>query len=95
MSLCRLLGREAVHYAQLYLSRCLSVARECNSETYIVHKTNGGCVEQIVLLKQTLFVTFDGKQNFNIKRAITCMLQRFMYPWMACFLHTEDCQVVN
>lgn len=78
-----------------YISRCLSVARECNSETYIVHKTNGSCVEQIVLLKQTLFVTFEGKQNFNIKRAITCMLRRFMHPWMACFLHSEDCQVVN
>lgn len=78
-----------------HISRGLSVARECNSETYIVHKTNGSCVEQIVLLKQTLFVTFEGKQNFNIKRAITCMLPRFMHPWMACFLHNERCQVVN
>lgn len=78
-----------------YISCCLSVARECNSEMCIVHKTNGSCVEQIVLLKQTLFVTFGGKQNFSIKRAITCMLLRFMHPWMACFLHNEGCQVVN
>lgn len=95
MSLCRLLGRGAVHYASLYLSRCLSLACECNSETYIVHKTNGGCVEQIVLLKQTLFVTIESRQNFSINRAITCILQRLMHPWMACFLHNEDCQVVN
>lgn len=78
-----------------YISRCRSVARVCNSEMYIVHKTNGSCVEQIVLLKKTLFVTFEGKQNFNIKRAITCVLQRFMFPWMVCSLHPEDCQVVN
>lgn len=77
------------------ISRCLSVARVRNSETYIVHKTSGSCVEQIVLLKQTLFVAFGGEQNFNIKRAITCMLGRFMHPWMACLLHPEDCQVVN
>lgn len=62
---------------------------------YIVHKTNGSCVEQIVLLKETLFVTFKGKQNFNIKSAITSTLQRFMWLWMARFFHTEDCQVVN
>lgn len=62
------------------ISGCLSVACESNSETCIVYKTNGSCVEQIVLLKQALFVTLEGKQNFNIKRAITCMLRRFMRP---------------
>lgn len=76
--------------------RVLSVASpECNSPMYIVHKTNGGCVEQIVLLKETLLVPLNGEQNFDIKSAITCMLGRFMRPWMACFRHTEDCQVVN
>lgn len=77
------------------ISRCLSVARVHNLEMYIVHKTSGICVEQIVLLKQTLFVTFGGEQNFNIKRAITSMLPRFMHPWMACLLDPENCQVVN
>lgn len=67
------------------VSLCLSLACECNSPMHIVHKTNGSCVEQIVLLKETLFVTFKGKQNFNIKSAITGVLQRFMHPWMESF----------
>lgn len=81
MSHCRLSARRVGGFItpRLYFLP-LSVARERNSETCIVYKTNGSCVEQIVLLKQARFVTLEGERNFNIKRAITCMLPRFMRP---------------
>lgn len=79
MSVCQLMGGAQVIMLGC-VSCCLSVACEWSFETYMDYKTNGGCAEQIVLLKQTLFVTLYGEQNFDIKRAITCMLPRFMSP---------------
>lgn len=48
-----------------------------------VYKINAICAEQIVLLGQTGFVTTEAESKFSLskkKKAITCMLQRFMHP---------------
>lgn len=82
---------EIVHYAQL----SLFVTGECYPAMHIVHKTSSSCVQQIVLLKEGLFVALKGRQNFSIKSAITCMLQRFMHPWMERFCYVGDCHAVN
>lgn len=95
MSVVRLLERgQLITFPPLrqYLLLC-NITLRC---AYKVHKTNGCCEEQIVLLNQMLFVTLRGKQNFDIKSAITCMLQRFMRatsPHSA--PRSRYCQAVN